>query len=147
MAFWQSEEAAGYSGAKLVDEVFLIRAGKEKSVAATKTYTGQLLIFYLLSAALQGGKGIENLQRIYGFYYDRAAWDQMADLFASKGTIEFAQQGVYAGRKRVRQFLGTLGHDGLTPGWFNDRMQLQIVADVSADGHWLTAFGARLFAW
>jgi glutamine---fructose-6-phosphate transaminase (isomerizing) len=50
--------------AKLVDEVFLIRAGKEKSVAATKTYTGQLLIFYLLSAALQGGKGIENLQRI-----------------------------------------------------------------------------------
>jgi glutamine---fructose-6-phosphate transaminase (isomerizing) len=50
--------------AKLVDEVFLIRAGKEKSVAATKTYTGQLLMFYLLSAALQGGKGMDNLQRI-----------------------------------------------------------------------------------
>jgi glucosamine--fructose-6-phosphate aminotransferase (isomerizing) len=50
--------------ANLVDEVFLIRAGKEKSVAATKTYTGQLLMFYLLSAALQGGKGLENLQRI-----------------------------------------------------------------------------------
>jgi hypothetical protein len=52
---------------------------------------------------------IENLQRIYGYYYDRAHWDQMADLFAADGTIEFAQQGVYAGRKRVRQFLGTLG--------------------------------------
>jgi glucosamine--fructose-6-phosphate aminotransferase (isomerizing) len=52
------------SMAKLVDEVFLIRAGKERSVAATKTYTGQLLMFYLLAAALQGGKGLEKLQRI-----------------------------------------------------------------------------------
>jgi glucosamine--fructose-6-phosphate aminotransferase (isomerizing) len=50
--------------AKLVDEVFLTRAGKEKSVAATKTYTCQLLMFYLLSAALQGGRGLERLQKI-----------------------------------------------------------------------------------
>jgi glutamine---fructose-6-phosphate transaminase (isomerizing) len=48
----------------LVDEVFLIRAGKERSVAATKTYTGQLLLFYLLAAALQDGRGIERLQVI-----------------------------------------------------------------------------------
>ncbi len=58
----------------------------------------------------------------------------MADLFADNGTIEFAQQGVYVGRKRVRQFLGTLGPHGLVPGWMNDRMQLQIVVDVSPDG-------------
>jgi len=38
--------------AKLVDEVFLVRAGRQRSVAATKTYTGQLMIFYLLAAAL-----------------------------------------------------------------------------------------------
>ena len=38
--------------ARLADEVFLVRAGKQRSVAATKTYTGQLLIFYLLAAAL-----------------------------------------------------------------------------------------------
>ncbi len=50
--------------AGLADEVFLIRAGKERSVAATKTYTGQLLIFYLLAAALQGGRGIERLSSI-----------------------------------------------------------------------------------
>src|SRR5919201_1882945 len=49
---------------RLVDEVFLIRAGKERSVAATKTYTGQLLMFYLLAAALQHGHGIERLQVI-----------------------------------------------------------------------------------
>jgi glutamine---fructose-6-phosphate transaminase (isomerizing) len=49
---------------RLVDEVFLIRAGKERSVAATKTYTGQLLMFYLLAAALQDGHGIKRLQVI-----------------------------------------------------------------------------------
>ena len=38
--------------AKLVDEVFLVHAGRQHSVAATKTYTGQLMIFYLLAAAL-----------------------------------------------------------------------------------------------
>ena len=40
------------SMAKLADEVFLVRAGRQHSVAATKTYTGQLLILYLLAAAL-----------------------------------------------------------------------------------------------
>ncbi|HEV2234506.1 MAG TPA: SIS domain-containing protein [Terriglobia bacterium] len=36
----------------LVDEAFLVRAGKQHSVAATKTYTGQLMLFYLLASAL-----------------------------------------------------------------------------------------------
>jgi glutamine---fructose-6-phosphate transaminase (isomerizing) len=38
--------------AKIVDEVFLVRAGRQRSVAATKTYTGQLQILYLLASAL-----------------------------------------------------------------------------------------------
>lgn len=37
----------------LVDEIFLTRAGRERSVAATKTYTTQLMVLYLLAAALQ----------------------------------------------------------------------------------------------
>ena len=49
---------------EIVDESFLIRAGKERSVAATKTYTGQLLMFYLLASALQNGKGMDRLQRL-----------------------------------------------------------------------------------
>ncbi|MGB7624984.1 MAG: SIS domain-containing protein [Terriglobia bacterium] len=40
--------------AALVDEVFVTRAGLEKSVAATKTYTTQLMVFYLLAASLRG---------------------------------------------------------------------------------------------
>ena len=38
--------------AKMADETLLVRAGKETSVAATKTYTGQLACFYLLAYAL-----------------------------------------------------------------------------------------------
>jgi glucosamine--fructose-6-phosphate aminotransferase (isomerizing) len=36
----------------VADETFLLRAGRERSVAATKTYTAQLLAFYMLARAL-----------------------------------------------------------------------------------------------
>jgi glucosamine--fructose-6-phosphate aminotransferase (isomerizing) len=39
---------------KLVDEPLLIQGGKERSLAATKTFTGQMLMFYLLAEALGG---------------------------------------------------------------------------------------------
>ncbi len=37
---------------KLVDETLLMHGGPERSVAATKTFTGQMLLFYILAAAL-----------------------------------------------------------------------------------------------
>jgi glucosamine--fructose-6-phosphate aminotransferase (isomerizing) len=40
------------SMARIADETLLIHAGREKSVAATKTYTGQMLHFYFLAEAL-----------------------------------------------------------------------------------------------
>lgn len=40
------------SMAKLADETLLIHAGREKSVAATKTYTGQMLHFYMLASSV-----------------------------------------------------------------------------------------------
>jgi glutamine---fructose-6-phosphate transaminase (isomerizing) len=50
------------SMAKRADETFLIHAGRERSVAATKTYTGQLLIFHLLAQALSRNK--EEIERL-----------------------------------------------------------------------------------
>ena len=44
--------------ARLTDETLLIHAGREKSVAATKTYTGQMLHFYML-ASVVGDKRID----------------------------------------------------------------------------------------
>jgi len=42
--------------AKIADETLLIHAGREKSVAATKTYTGQMLHFYHLASILSDKK-------------------------------------------------------------------------------------------
>jgi glucosamine--fructose-6-phosphate aminotransferase (isomerizing) len=50
--------------AKIADHAVLVRAGREKSVAATKTYTGQLLSFYLLAWALGADLEIDDLRRI-----------------------------------------------------------------------------------
>lgn len=43
---------ANSSMAKIADETLLIHAGRERSVAATKTYTGQMLHFYMLASAV-----------------------------------------------------------------------------------------------
>jgi len=49
---------------RVVSEVFLVRAGKERSVAATKTYTGQLLMMYLLAYALGAPLELEGLKAL-----------------------------------------------------------------------------------
>lgn len=48
--------------ASIADETLLIHAGRERSVAATKTYTGQMLHFYMLANAI-GDKRLD-LKRI-----------------------------------------------------------------------------------
>lgn len=50
--------------ARLAEHVFLVRAGRERSVAATKTYTGQVLLLYLLAYALGGRIRIDDLRRL-----------------------------------------------------------------------------------
>ncbi|MBI5282999.1 MAG: SIS domain-containing protein [Candidatus Solibacter usitatus] len=50
--------------ARIADHAILVRAGKEKSVAATKTYTGQLMAFYLLAWALGADLDIDDLRRL-----------------------------------------------------------------------------------
>jgi glutamine---fructose-6-phosphate transaminase (isomerizing) len=40
----------------LVEETLLMHGGRERSVAATKTFTGQMMLFYMLAAALAGAK-------------------------------------------------------------------------------------------
>jgi glucosamine--fructose-6-phosphate aminotransferase (isomerizing) len=40
------------SMASLVEEILVMRGGREQSVAATKTFTGQMMLFYMLAAEL-----------------------------------------------------------------------------------------------
>ena len=55
---------SGSSLAKLAGQVMLVRAGKELSVAATKTYTGQVLLFYALAYALGAKIRLDDLRRL-----------------------------------------------------------------------------------
>jgi len=48
----------------IAEHVILVRAGREKSVAATKTYTGQLMALYLLAWALGAKLRIEDLESL-----------------------------------------------------------------------------------
>lgn len=50
--------------ARLAEHTFLVHAGREESVAATKTYTGQLLILYMLAYALGAGIALDELARL-----------------------------------------------------------------------------------
>jgi len=50
--------------ATIPDHLIHVQAGRELSIAATKTYTGQLLTMYLLAWALGGGIDIEDLKGI-----------------------------------------------------------------------------------
>jgi len=51
----------------IADECFLVQAGPESSVAATKTYTGQMMALYLLAYALGADIRISDLERIPEF--------------------------------------------------------------------------------
>jgi glutamine---fructose-6-phosphate transaminase (isomerizing) len=52
------------SMAKLAGHLFFVRAGRERSVAATKTYTGQVMSLYLLAHALGAKIRLDDLRRI-----------------------------------------------------------------------------------
>ena len=53
--------------ARTAESTLLVRAGREASVAATKTYTGQMLAMYLLAYALGGAVKLDDLRRIPGW--------------------------------------------------------------------------------
>ncbi len=82
--------------ARLAEHVFLVRAGREKSVAATKTYTGQLLMLYLLAYALGGRIRIHDLQRLPE--RAQAALDLEPAITELAGRYRFMDHAVVVGR-------------------------------------------------
>ncbi|HYP80254.1 MAG TPA: nuclear transport factor 2 family protein, partial [Steroidobacteraceae bacterium] len=85
-------------------------------------------------ARLEDARAIEYLHNAYAYYLDRWRWDDVADLFADDGTIEYAQRGVYVGKARVRQSLELFGAQGLHQGEVFDHVQYQPVVHVAPDG-------------
>jgi acetyl esterase/lipase len=81
---------------------------------------------------------LENLESAYGYYLDKNLFNNLADLFATDGSMELAQRGIYKGRERVRAFLLHVftrdGKEGPVENRLGNHLQLQPVIDVSEDG-------------
>lgn len=82
--------------ARIADETILVRAGREKSVAATKTYTGQLLSFYLLAYALGAPIRRRDLDRLPS--HAAAALKLEKEIIARAERYRFMNQAVVVGR-------------------------------------------------
>jgi glucosamine--fructose-6-phosphate aminotransferase (isomerizing) len=82
--------------ARLAEQSFLVRAGKEKSVAATKTYTGQLACFYLLAYALGAPLKAKDLERLPG--WANLALKLEAEIQTRAERYRFMQHAVCIGR-------------------------------------------------
>ena len=85
---------------------------------------------------------VTNLQHAYGYYVDRKMWDDVADLFATDGTMEIGLQGVYAGRTSIRRGLNAFGR--LAEGEINDHIHLQTIVTVMPDGRTARARGTEI---
>jgi SnoaL-like protein len=88
------------------------------------------------AARVQSVNDLRNLQGIFGYYFDKALWDEITDLFTEDGTLELGLNGVYAGKANIRKYLYSLtgGKPGLRPGELMNHFQLSPVVTLSEDG-------------
>ncbi len=82
--------------ANLAEHVFLVRAGRERSVAATKTYSGQLLMLYLLAHALGARIRLDDLRRLPD--WTASALELETKVNARAERYRFMERAVVVGR-------------------------------------------------
>ena len=80
----------------LVDETLLMHGGRERSVAATKTFTGQMLLFYMLAAELADEKPTFSYETIPDFV--ERALEQKPALLELVQRYVFMENCVVVGR-------------------------------------------------
>ncbi|HTQ36434.1 MAG TPA: nuclear transport factor 2 family protein [Steroidobacteraceae bacterium] len=86
-------------------------------------------------AALRDDTEVRNLQHAFGYYLDRKLYDDVADLFADDGSLEFAQRGAYVGHDHIRKALQYFfGPTPLARGELFDHIMLATVVTVAPDG-------------
>jgi hypothetical protein len=85
---------------------------------------------------IKDSNDIKRLQRIYGYYLDEALWDELTALFTEDATVEYARDGLYRGKERIREYLYALGggQQGLSEGQLNEHFQLMPVITLADDG-------------
>jgi glucosamine--fructose-6-phosphate aminotransferase (isomerizing) len=82
--------------ARVAADLFLVHARKEKSVAATKTYTGQMMVLYLLAYALGAKIRIDELKRLTDQVASALKLEQRIAQFCER--YRFMERAVVVGR-------------------------------------------------
>jgi hypothetical protein len=106
----------------------------ERAANKQRPLTGPLASYEHRARLLRNHDEIENLQGIYGYYFDKSQWDEVAKLFSRNASFEDGQRGVYIGRDHIRKALQLFGPEGPRQGQLNNYMQLQPVIHVADDG-------------
>jgi len=95
--------------------------------------------------ALSDETDVQNLQHALGYYLDRKLYDDVADLFAADGSLDFASRGAYVGREHIRKALETFfGPTPLARGELFDHIMMDPVVTVAADGMHAAARSTQL---
>jgi hypothetical protein len=84
----------------------------------------------------EDASAIRKLQRAYGHYADRGAWDDLADLFTDDAAANYPSGG-FDGNASIRaMFVQNLGQgrNGLAEGRLYNHIILQPVVDLAPDG-------------
>jgi hypothetical protein len=104
-------------------------------------YRERIRVLKARAQRIKDSNDIKQLQRIFGYYFDRGLWDEMKDLFSENATLEYARDGVYKGKEKIREYFYALGGNkpGLRDGQLNEHFQLMPVITLSDDG--MTAKG------
>jgi len=99
----------------------------------------------VLEAKVQTAEDIESinkLTRMYGYYLDKALWDEMLPLFTEDCSVEISALGVYLGKKQAevlfKELLGKgpamSDENGLVYGRLYNHLIVQGIVHVEADG-------------
>ncbi|MEO6341323.1 MAG: nuclear transport factor 2 family protein [Caulobacteraceae bacterium] len=83
---------------------------------------------------LEDQRQIERLQMVYGFYFDKKLWDEVAALFAPSGTMEMDNRGVFVGPAHIRRSLEVFGPQPIKTGQLFNYIQLQPIVTVAPGG-------------
>lgn len=79
---------------------------------------------------------IENLQRSFGYYYDKMLWEEVLDLLTDDASLEIGSSGVFVGKDSIREYLFAIsgGQPGPLEGELYEHLQLQPIVTISDDG-------------
>ena len=95
-------------------------------------------------------EAIKRLQRAYGFYLERAMYQEIVDCFSDRPDVNLNWlEGQYRGKEGVKEYFTFLCEGFSQPHLLHQLMQLAGVVDVNADGvtaqgRWY-GFGCLLF--